>query len=75
MGVIKTQGVISVAFDQNQYITDFKRENYDRIMLQIPKGRRKILKDMSSKKGESMNQLIIAAVEEKYNIDLSTKTQ
>lgn len=64
-----------MAFDQTQYITDFKRENYDRIMLQIPKGRRKILKDLSAKKDESMNQLIIAAVEEKYGIDLSSKEQ
>lgn len=62
-----------MAFDQNQYIAEFKKQNYDRVILQVPKGKRKIIKELSSKTGESMNQLIITAVEEKYGIDLSSK--
>lgn len=62
-----------MAFDQKQYIADFQKQNYDRIVVQLPKGKRNLVKDIASKTGESMNQIIIAAVEEKYNIDLTTK--
>lgn len=62
-------------FDQYKYIAEFKRENYDRLEVLIGKGNKKKLKELSKKSGSTVNQLIVSAVEEKYNIDLTTKTQ
>lgn len=61
-------------FDQYKYIAEFKRENYDRLEVLIGKGNKKKLKELSKKSGSTVNQLIVSAVEEKYNIDLTTKT-
>lgn len=63
-----------MAFDQYQYINDFKKANYERLELLVAKGTKKTLKDLSKKSGSTVNQLIISAVEEKYKIDLTTKT-
>lgn len=60
-----------MAFDQNRYISDFKRENYDQMAFLVPKGRRKIIKDYASKQGLSVSQLVVRALEECYKLDLS----
>lgn len=73
MEVIKTfsRGNILMAFDQNKYISDFQRQNYDRIVLQIPKGKKQLLKDIAKENQESLNKIVINALEQFYKIDLS----
>lgn len=63
-----------MAFDQSQYVNEYIKNNYDRINFKIPKGKRDVLKKTAEKNNTSVNQLIISAVEEKYKIDLTTKT-
>lgn len=60
-----------MAFDQNRYISDFKKENYDQMAFLVPKGKRKIIKDFANKQGLSISQLVIQALEEQYKLDLS----
>lgn len=60
-----------MAFDQNKYISDFQRQNYDRIVLQIPKGKKQLLKDIAKENQESLNKIVINALEQFYKIDLS----
>lgn len=67
-----------MAFDQQKYIDDYVRENYDRFTLKLPKGSKQKLKelaesyDFTDDKGRlSITRLIIDALEEKYGIDLS----
>lgn len=67
-----------MAFDQSKYIADFIKENYDRIDVKIPKGKRAILKEIATKQNItdnrgriSVSRLFVEAVEEKYKIDLS----
>lgn len=60
-----------MAFDQNQYINEYKRENYDRLSILIPKGRKKDIKTIADSKGVSVSQLVVEALETCYNLDLS----
>lgn len=60
-----------VAFDQNKYISDFKKDNYDQMAFLVPKGKRKVIKDFANKQGLSISQLVIRALEEQYKLDLS----
>lgn len=62
-----------MAFDQVAYTTEFKRQNYDKIRLIVRKGGKAVLKDIAKKNNTSLNKLILQAVEEEYNIDLTTK--
>lgn len=60
------------SFDQYAYINEHKRNNYDRLSLLVKKGGKDTLKQLAEKyTNGSVNALIIGAVEEKYNIDLS----
>jgi len=75
---IQTSEVGAVAFNQNKYINDYVRENYDRIEIRIPKGNKPLLKKLATEhnitddKGKiSVGRLFVEAVEEKYHIDLS----
>lgn len=67
-----------MAFNQQQYITDYVKANYDQVMVKVPKGKKAILKQLATDhnitddRGKvSVNRLIIEAVEEKYGVDLS----
>jgi hypothetical protein len=60
-----------MSFDQKKYIYDFKRTNYDKIQLDIPKGKRQLIKNFAVNQNKSMSQVIIKAIETYCNIDLS----
>ena len=60
-----------MAFDQNKYINDFHRQNYDVIRALIPKGKKEDIKKLSKTKGVSVSQLIVEALEKQHKIDLS----
>lgn len=48
--------------------------NLDRVSIAIPKGRRDIIKAAAAAAGESMNQYIIMAVDERMERDKTTPT-
>lgn len=67
-----------MAFNQNQYVSEYVKANYDQVMVKVPKGKKAILKQLAQDnhitddKGKiSVNRMIIEALEEKYHIDLS----
>lgn len=60
-----------MAFDSNAYKTDFQRQNYDRVVALVPKGRGKEIKDFAAVQGKSVSQLIVEALENYYKLDLS----
>lgn len=60
-----------MAFDQIGYITQFSKENYDVIRATIPKGKRKVVRECATAKGVSISRLIVDALEQCYNLDLS----
>ena len=64
-----------MGFDQNKYIQEFEKQSYDKILLRIPKGKKAELQDYAKCNGISLNKLILLALEEKTQIDLSMKTE
>ena len=70
-----------MAFDQNKYIDEYVKNNYDRVVIKIPKGKRDILKQIATErnitddKGKvSVTRMIVEAIEEKYGVDLGKET-
>lgn len=59
----------------SEYKNKFDKENYDRFLVTIPKGKKAELRDYAGCNDMSLNQLIVRALEEKTLIDLKTKTQ
>lgn len=59
-----------MAFDKNRYDADYKRANYDHIQIMVPKGCRDDIKAEASRRGMSVSQLIIRALEAQYGLDL-----
>lgn len=79
---IQTNEVGVMAFDQTKYINDYVKENYDRIEIRVPKGKREILKKLAKEhnitddKGKvSVGRMMVEAIEEKYGVDLSRPDQ
>lgn len=67
-----------MAFNQSEYVTGYIKEKYDRIELKVPKGSKEVLKelavklDMRDDKGKiSVTRLVVEAIEQVYNVDLS----
>ena len=60
-----------MAFDQNKYIDEFKRQNYDRISALVPKGKGKEIKAYASAQGKSVSQIIVESLESHCKLDLS----
>ena len=71
-----------MAFDEKKYKAQFLKENYDRIIITVPKGQREKLRqlatdlDIRDNKGLiSVTRLIINALEKTYKINLSNPKQ
>lgn len=45
-------------FNQNQYINDFIKENYDKFNLKMPKGKKAIVAAHAAAEGKSMSAYI-----------------
>lgn len=60
-----------MAFDKTAYDIQFHKQTYDRIYLQVPKGRKEEIRRIAEKEGISLNQCIVNALEAHYHIDLS----
>ena len=59
-----------MSFDQQKYIADYNKANYDTIRALIPKGKSKYVKSFAKERGKSVSQLIVDALEECYKLDL-----
>jgi len=42
----------------SKYVNDYMKDNYDRVIVQLPKGAKDFLKDYCMRKGISINRLV-----------------
>ena len=54
---------------QQKAVQKYVKNNYDRIMLTVPKGERDKIKEYAETKGESMNGFIVRAINEAMQRD------
>lgn len=52
------------------YKNAYNRENYDRVKILFPIDSKEKIKAEAAKRGLSVNELIVRALEEKYNLNL-----
>lgn len=52
-------------FDQVQYQNEYKKKNYDRMELLVPKGEKAVIKQKAAAVGQSVNEFVYSAVKEK----------
>lgn len=57
-------------FDQNKYNQDFNKKNYDRLVMDIPKGKKQELKDFAATQDLSVSELIRRALWNTYKIQI-----
>ena len=69
-----------MAHDHNSCSQAFDKENYDRVVFKLPKGKRALLKeeaeirDIRDFQGKlSVSRMIVLALEKQYGLDLHTK--
>lgn len=60
-----------MAFDSNKYKSEFAKQNYDRFLVSVPKGKQAVIQAYAKSQGISVNQCIIHALETLYHLDLS----
>lgn len=55
-------------FDATKYKNNYQKEKYDRIIVNVPKGRKQIIDDIAKKHGyKSLNSFIVDAINDKLN--------
>ena len=54
---------------QQKAVQKYVKNNYDRVVLTLPKGKRDLIKDHAKNKKESMNAFINRAIDETMNND------
>lgn len=59
----------SGTFDQFRYQHEYNKKNYDRIELSVPKGRKADIKEAAAAAGQSLNEYIFQAVNERMRLD------
>ena len=53
-------------FNATKYKNDFQKEKYDRIIVNVPKGQKKIITERAMEKGyKSLNSFVVDAINEK----------
>lgn len=50
-------------FDAVKYKNDFIKQNYDRVNLTLPKGKKEQIKAAAASAGQSLNEFINAAID------------
>ncbi len=60
-----------MAFDANKYKNQYEKDNYDRILILVPKGKKADIKERAEELGISVSELIVRALEKMYLLDLS----
>lgn len=56
---------------QQKAVNKYVKNNYDRVNVTFPKGKKKIIKDYADRHGESVNSFIVRAVNETIERDNS----
>lgn len=52
-------------FDQFAYNSEYRKKNYDRIEITLPKGERERLRALAAAAGQSVSEYILQAVNER----------
>ena len=52
-------------FDQIKYQNEYKKKNYDRMELLVPKGEKAVIKEKAAAAGQSVNEFVYSAVKAK----------
>ena len=53
-------------FDATKYKNDFQKEKYDRIIVNVPKGQKKLIDEYAKSQGyNSINSFVVDAINEK----------
>lgn len=53
-------------FDSTRYKNEFQKEKYDRIIVNVPKGEKKLIDEQARKRGyKSLNSFVVTAIKEK----------
>lgn len=60
-----------MSFNMNEYQKEYKKGKYDRIALEVPKGKREEIKEYARNKGFKLNAYIKKLIQEDSGIDLS----
>lgn len=56
-------------FNQIAYQNEFNKRNYDRIEIKAPKGRKAVIKAAATAAGQSVNEFIAKAIDERMERD------
>lgn len=62
---------MAVSKAQQKAVNKYVRDNYDKLLLTMPKGRKDIIKAHAEAQGKSVNGFINEAIEEKLERDKS----
>lgn len=53
-----------MSFDQNSYVNQYKRDNYDRVSILVPKGTKEIWKNYATLHGLTLAELLRRAMDQ-----------
>lgn len=56
-------------FNQIAYQNEFNKRNYDRIEIKVPKGKKAVIKAAATAAGQSVNEFIAKAIDERMERD------
>ena len=56
-------------FDQIKYQNEYKKKNYDRMELLVPKGEKAIIKEAAAALGQSVKEFVYSAIKEKMECE------
>lgn len=59
-----------MTFDMNKYQADYKKNNYDRISLDVPKGKKEDIKEYAKSKNLKLNEYIKILITKDSGIEL-----
>lgn len=52
-------------FNQIAYQNEYNKMNYDRIEIKVPKGKKEVIKEAAKAAGQSVNEFINQAIDER----------
>lgn len=63
---------MTVSKAQQRAVSKYMKENYDVFQIRMPKGKKERVKDAANAVGESLNQYIMTAIDERISRDFPT---
>ena len=56
------------AFDATKYKNNFQKKKYDKIIVNVPKGRKEVINEYAKEQGyKSLNAFVVDAINDKMN--------